>query len=289
MRKMHMDKKKMRMDRKKRKKKILSGISWVYALIIYAFFYIPVIVMMVYSFNDSRNNIVWQGFTTKYYVKLMSDAELWKIFGNTMLIAVVSTVIAVVIGTMGAVGLKDAKFKGKGLISNSLYFPIVIPEIVLAVATLMLFSMANVKLSILTMILGNTTLLLPYIFITVKSRLVGIDPSIEEASLDLGANRAYTFMKITLPGIVPGVVSGAFMGFSLALEDLVISSFLADASTTNLSMKVYSMIKKGVSPEINALATLVFLVFVIGVAGYTIINTVRDKRLAAIQLPKDNY
>lgn len=277
------------MEKKKKKQGILKGVSWIYAILIYAFFYIPVIVMMVYSFNDSRNNTVWQGFTTKYYVKLMGDSELWKIFGNTLLIAIVSTAIAVVIGTMGAVGLKNAKFKGKNIISNSLYFPIVIPEIVLAVATLMLFSMSNVKLSIMTMILGNTTLLLPYIFITVKSRLVGMDPSLEEASLDLGANRAYTFLKITLPGIIPGVVSGAFMGFSLALEDLVISSFLADAATTNLSMKVYSMIKKGISPEINALATIVFFVFVIAVIGYSTVNAIKEKKMAAKQLPRDNY
>ena len=277
------------MEKNKRKKGFLKGISWGYAVLIYAFFYIPVIVMMLYSFNDSRNNIVWQGFTMDNYVKLMGDTALWKIFGNTLLIAVASTAIAVVVGTIGAVGLKNAKFKGNGIISLSLYFPIVIPEIVLAVATLMLFSMSNVKLSILTMILGNTTLLLPYIFITVKSRLVGMDPSVEEASLDLGANRTYTFLNITLPAILPGVVSGAFMGFSLALEDLVISSFLADAATTNLSMKVYSMIKKGVSPEINALSTIVFLVFVIMILGYTIFNTIKEKKTAAKQLPKDNY
>lgn len=277
------------MEKNKRKKGFLKGISWGYAVLIYAFFYIPVIVMMIYSFNDSRNNIVWQGFTIDNYVKLMGDTALWKIFGNTLLIAVASTAIAVVVGTIGAVGLKNAKFKGNGIISLSLYFPIVIPEIVLAVATLMLFSMSNVKLSILTMILGNTTLLLPYIFITVKSRLVGMDPSVEEASLDLGANRTYTFLNITLPAILPGVVSGAFMGFSLALEDLVISSFLADAATTNLSMKVYSMIKKGVSPEINALSTIVFLAFVIMILGYTIFNTIKEKKTAAKQLPKDNY
>lgn len=116
-----------------------------------------------------------------------------------------------------------------------------------------------------------------------------MDPSVEEASLDLGANRTYTFLNITLPAILPGVVSGAFMGFSLALEDLVISSFLADAATTNLSMKVYSMIKKGVSPEINALSTIVFLAFVIMILGYTIFNTIKEKKTAAKQLPKDNY
>lgn len=277
------------MEKKKRNKKLLQGVSWAYAVLIYGFFYLPVAVMMIYSFNDSRTNVVWQGFTTQNYVKLMGDAELWGIFGNTVLIAVVSSAIAVVIGTMGAVGLKNAGFKGKGIIATSLYFPIVIPEIVLAVSTLMLFSMTKVKLSIWTMILGNTTLLLPYIFITVKSRLVGMDPALEEASLDLGANRGYTFLHITLPAILPGVISGAFMSFSLALEDLVISSFLADAGTTNLSMKVYSMIKKGVSPEINALATMVFLVFVVMVGGYTILTGVQEKKRAARRLPRDNY
>lgn len=277
------------MEKKKKKGVVVKGISWVYAILVYAFFYIPVFVMIAYSFNDSRNNIVWTGFTFNNYVKLMSDVELWTIFGNTFLIAVVSTAIAVVVGTMGAVGLKDAKFKGKKVISVSLYFPIVIPEIVLAVATLILLSTANVKLSMMTMILGNTTLLLPYIFITVKSRLVGMDPSIEEASLDLGANRGYTFLHITLPAIMPGVISGAFMGFSLALEDLVISSFLADAKTTNLSMKVYSMIKKGVSPEINALATIVFLVFLILIGGYSVINALQAKKMTARRLPSDNY
>lgn len=267
------------MSRKQKKGKILKGISWMYAVLIYAFFYIPVIVMIVYSFNDSRNNIVWKGFTINNYIKLIEDTELWSIFGNTLLIAVVSTTIAVVIGTLGAVGLKNAKFRGKGIVSYSIYFPIVIPEIVLAVATLMLFSISNVALSIMTMIIGNTTLLLPYIFITVKSRLVGMDPSIEEASLDLGADRFHTFINITLPAIIPGIVSGAFMAFSLALEDLVISSFLADAATTNLSMKVYSMIKKGVSPEINALSTLIFLVFLIGITIFGIINVIHAKRI----------
>ncbi len=277
------------MEKKKKKGGVLKGASWAYALLIYVFFYIPVFVMIAYSFNDSRNNIVWKGFTWSNYIKLMNDMELWKIFGNTFFIAIVSTAIAVVVGTMGAVGLKNAKFKGKKIISVSLYFPIVIPEIVLAVATLILLSTANVQLSILTMILGNTTLLLPYIFITVKSRLVGMDPTIEEASLDLGANRGYTFLHITLPAIMPGVISGAFMGFSLALEDLVISSFLADAKTTNLSMKVYSMIKKGVSPEINALATLVFLAFLILIGGYSVLTTLKEKKTAVKRVPANHY
>lgn len=274
---------------KQNKSNIGKKLFWCYAGLIYLFFYIPVFVMIVYSFNDSKTNVTWQGFTLKYYIKLMKDSELWSIFGNTLLIATVSTMLAVVIGTLGAVGLKNAKFKAKGIIAYSLYFPIVIPEIVLAVATLLLFSMSNITLSIFTMIIGNTTLLLPYIFITVKSRLVGMDPSIEEASMDLGADRLQTFMNITLSAVMPGVISGAFMAFSLALEDLVISSFLADAATTNLSMKVYSMIKKGVSPEINALSTLVFFTFLMGLMLYSIINIIKKKKHTIKQIPKDNY
>lgn len=246
------------MDKRKVKKKTLKGISTLYAVLLYIFFYAPVVVMIVFSFNDSRANVVWQGFTTKWYVKLFGDTELWTVFGKTLLIAIITTVLGVVVGTMGAVGFMNAKFKGRKLITNSIYFPIVIPEIVLAIATLLVFNQSGFSLSMGTIIIGNTTLVLPYVYITVKARLVGMDPSIEEASLDLGANRLYTFLHVTLPAIVPGVMSAAFMAFSLALDDLIITSFLANAETSTLPMKVYSMIKKGVSPEINALTTIIF-------------------------------
>lgn len=246
------------MDKRKVKKKTLKGISVFYVILMYVFFYAPVTVMIVFSFNNSRANVVWQGFTTKWYTKLFGDTELWTIFGKTLLIAVITTVLGVVVGTMGAVGYMNAKYKGKKLITNAIYFPIVIPEIVLAIATLLVFNQSGFSLSMGTIIIGNTTLVLPYVYITIKARLVGMDPSIEEASLDLGANRFYTFMHVTLPAIVPGVMSAAFMAFSLALDDLIITSFLANAETSTLPMKVYSMIKKGVSPEINALTTIIF-------------------------------
>lgn len=246
------------MDKRNIKKKTLKGISTFYVVLLYIFFYAPVMVMIVFSFNDSRANVVWQGFTTKWYAKLFTDGELWMVFGKTLLIAVITTVLGVVVGTMGAVGFMSARFKGRKLITNSIYFPIVIPEIVLAIATLLVFNQSGFSLSMGTIIIGNTTLVLPYVYITIKARLVGMDPSIEEASLDLGANRFYTFMHVTLPGIIPGVMSGAFMAFSLALDDLIITSFLANAETSTLPMKVYSMIKKGVSPEINALTTIIF-------------------------------
>ena len=253
-----------------KKRKTYKIMSRIYTVLLFLFIYAPVVIMIVYSFNDSNANVVWSGFTTKYYGKLFSDGELWNVFFKTVLIAVISTIIGVVIGTMGAVGLRNARFKARKFIMNSVYFPIVIPEIVLAVALLLLFNITGISLSMTTIVIGNATLILPYVYITVKSRLVGMDPSIEEASLDLGADRIYTFMHVTLPAIVPGVMSGAFMAFSLVLDELIITSFLANAETTTLPMKVYSMIKKGVSPEINALTTIIFGVCALGLLIYLI-------------------
>ncbi|MDD5949862.1 MAG: ABC transporter permease [Lachnospiraceae bacterium] len=268
------------MNRRHVKKKISTTVGRIYATLLFLFFYAPVVVMIVYSFNNSRANIVWQGFTTKWYTKLFHDSMLWEIFGKTLLIAVIATIIGVVLGTVGAVGLKNAKFKGKKLIMNSIYFPLVIPEIVLAVATLLVFNMGHIGLSMGTIVIGNATLVLPYVYITVKARLVGMDPSIEEASLDLGADRFYTFMHITLPAIMPGVMAGAFMAFSLVLDDLIVTSFLANAETTTLPMKVYSMIKKGVSPEINALTTIIFGVCAVAIAAYLIKDLITSIRIA---------
>ena len=262
-----------------KKKKLVKNIQTIYVVILFLFFYAPVAVMVVFSFNSSKANVVWQGFTTKWYTKLMSDTALWEIFGTTILIAVLTTVFATVIGTMGAIGFKKSKSKFAKLITNSIYFPIVIPEIVLAVALFMIFNTTGISLGIPVIVVGNTTICLPYVYITVKSRLVGMDPSIEEASLDLGADRIYTLFHVTIPQIVPGIISGAFMAFSLSLDELIVTSFLADAGTTTLPIKVYSMMKKGVSPEINALTTIIFAVCILCVAIYLIADGIRAMRV----------
>ncbi|MDY5576007.1 MAG: ABC transporter permease [Lachnospiraceae bacterium] len=275
---------------RKMKKKISGGLFNFYGFLVYAFLYIPVIVMIAFSFNDSTNNTVWKGFTTDWYKKLMSDAEIWEVLGTTVLIAIFSTVIAVIIGTVGAVGMSKAKFKGKALISTMLYIPIVIPEIVLAVATLLVIKKAGMGLGMTAMVLGNVTLILPYIYITVKSRLAGMDESIEEASLDLGANRFYTFMHVTLPNILPGVISGGFMAFTLAFGDLVICSFLANATSVTLPMKVYSQLKRGIRPEINALSTVILIGFLIVIIGFKTITAVveANQRKKALEIQKEN-
>lgn len=262
-----------------KKKKLLNGIQKFYVVLLFLFFYAPVAVMIVFSFNTSKANVVWQGFTTKWYSKLMGDSELWKIFGTTILVALLTTVFATIIGTMGAIGYKKSKGKFAKLITNSVYFPIVIPEIVLAVSMFMIFNTSGISLGVPVIVIGNTTICLPYVYITVKSRLVGMDPSIEEASLDLGADRIYTLLHVTIPQIIPGIVSGAFMAFSLSLDELIVTSFLADAGTTTLPMKVYSMMKKGVSPEINALTTIIFGVSIFFVLVYLIYDRVKSHRI----------
>lgn len=262
---------------RKAKRRLTEGLFNLYGFLVYGFLYIPVIVMVVFSFNDSTNNQVWNGFTTEWYGTLMSDSELWRILLTTVVIAIISTVIAVVLGTIGAVGMSRTDFKGKKLISTLLYIPIIIPEIVLAVATLLVIRKAGLGLGMLAMCMGNVTLILPYVYITVKSRLTGMDQSIEEASLDLGANRSYTFLHVILPNILPGVVSGAFMAFTLAFGDLVIVSFMANATTVTLPMDVYSMLKRGIRPEINALSTVILVAFLVGITASKLISSHIDK------------
>lgn len=287
------------MERRKLKRKVQRGISHIFAILMFAFFYIPVIVMVVFSFNNvakvASPNQRWIGFTTKWYSVLMNDTALWKITCTTLLVAIITTVISVIIGTIGAVGLKKWDFKWKKIITTSLYVPIVIPEIVLAVALMLVLKAVGIKLGLIPMIIGNVTLTLPYVFISVKTRLVGMDPSIEEASLDLGADRVYTFLHVTLPSIMPGIVSGGFLAFTLALGDLIVLNFLADVNTVTLSVKIYSMIKRGISPEINALATIIlFVLLLLAVLASTItllkakIENKKETELAKAVMAEEN-
>lgn len=247
-----------------RKKKRNLILSTIYACLVFTFIYIPVITLIVFSFNDQEANTEWKGFTIDYYVKLFHDAELMEIFGLTLFIAITVTVLSALIGTLGAVGLSKFEFRGKKIINKALYIPIIIPEVVLAVALLSIFNLVNFPTGTFAIILGHTTIALPYMVITVKSRMAGFDKSIEEASLDLGANRVTTFFRITLPMIIPGVVSGAFLAFTISLDDFIISNFVAGAKSVTLPVKVYSMLKVGIRPEINALSTIIICIFIIG-------------------------
>lgn len=263
---------------KSRKKGGLKPISVIYACLVYIFLYLPIAVVIAFSFNTSRMNVIFEGFTFDWYISMWSNTLLMDAFKNTILVALISTAIATALGTLCAVGLNRFEFKMKELISSALYIPIVIPELVFAIAMLILFSSINVTMNMVTLIISHVTFSLPFVVITVRSRLAGFDSSIEEAARDLGANEIHTFFRVTLPMIAPGVMSGAMLALTLSLDDVVVSFFTAGVNSQTLPLRILSMVKKGISPDVNALSTLMIIGAVILLVLTTVIQNRLDKR-----------
>lgn len=249
--------------RRQKRSKFLTDL---YAALIYAMFYIPVVVMIAFSFNDSKRNYAWTGFTTQWYGKLFSfgNHDLWESLVYSLVIAVLATIISVIIGVLGGIGLKKFEFRGKKFIGLMLYVPIVVPEIVLAVAMLIIFITVGVSLGMGTIIIGHCTFCIPYAVITIKGRISGDNETLQEASMDLGANRVQTFWRVTIPSIIPGIVSAAFLSFTLSIDDVVMSNMLAGANQSTLPVLILSVNRTGITPDINALTTVMVLVMVVG-------------------------
>ena len=242
------------------KRKTKKGIGIAFCTCVYLFLFLPILVIVVNSFNatTSKPYLTWKGFTFDWYVKLFDNGALLSSFGNTIIIAVVSTLLATMIGTLGAFGMYKYKFKGKGVIDGLLYIPVVIPEIVLGISLLSLFTNVNIPRGMLTLILAHVTFSVPFVIFNVRARLSGYDNSIEEASMDLGANRVVTFFEITLPVLAPGIAGGALLAFTLSIDDVIISYFV-NGQTKTYPLKVMESIKSGVAPDVNALSTLILL------------------------------
>ena len=253
-------------NRKLQRQKRSSFWSSFYAAVIYAIFYIPVFVMIQFSFNDAKRNYSWEGFTTAWYGKLFSfrNHDLWEALVYSIVIAVVATVISVVIGVLGGIGLKKFQFRGKKFINLMLYVPIVVPEIVLAVAMLIIFMTIGIKLGMGTIVIGHCTFCIPYAVVTIKGRISGDNDTLQEASMDLGANRIQTFWRVTIPSIMPGIMSAAFLSFTLSIDDVIMSNMLASARQSTLPVLILSVNRTGITPDINALTTLMVLVMVFG-------------------------
>lgn len=252
-----------------------------YAAIIYALFYIPVLVMIQFSFNDAKRNYSWEGFTTAWYGKLFSfrNHDLWEALVYSLIIAVVATVISVVIGVLGGIGLKKFHFRGKKFINLMLYVPIVVPEIVLAVSMLIIFMTIGIKLGMGTIVIGHCTFCIPYAVVTIKGRISGDNDTLQEASMDLGANRVQTFWRVTIPSIMPGIMSAAFLSFTLSIDDVIMSNMLASARQSTLPVLILSVNRTGITPDINALTTLMVLIMVFGMLVMNFIQ----RRIAANQ------
>ena len=250
--------------------KLVNKITNAYVMLIYVFVFIPVIVMVAFSFNSLPSNQHWESFTLDYYSKLFSDSEMIQVLINSLTLAVVSTLAAIFIGTLGAYALCRLKFKGRSFLNFMVFVPMVIPEIVIAVAFLGLTGAAGISKGFGVMVCAHTIFILPYIIVTLKSRFADYDVSIEEASLDLGANQIYTFIHIICPMILPGIFTGGLMAFSLSFDDLIVSNFLSNTGYTTLPVKIYSNLKVGISPEYNALSTIILAVMLIATAAIAI-------------------
>lgn len=230
-----------------------------YLLLVFMFLYIPIMILIAFSFNTSKLNIVWTGFTFKWYGSLLHNAGILEAVKNSFIVAVISTILSVVIGTLCSVGMYRYKFKGKGIFDSILYLPLIIPEIVMGISLLAFFSIVKIPLGKISLIIAHVTFCIAYVVAVVKTRLDGFDKSVEEAAMDLGASPLQTFFHVTLPIIMPGVIAGGLLAFTLSLDDVIISFFVAGPGSVTLPLKIFSMVKFGVTPEINALSTLIIL------------------------------
>ena len=244
----------------KRKKRRMKHLGVAFCSLVYLFLFLPISVIVVNSFNATTTKpyLSWKGFTFEWYIKLWENTSLLEAFGTTMAIAIISTILATIIGTLGAVGMYRYKFKGKAWIDGLLYIPVVIPEIVLGISLLTIFSKSNIPRGMITLVLSHTAFCIPFVIFNVRARLSGYDNSIEEASMDLGANRIQTFFQITLPVLAPGILGGALLAFTLSIDDVIISYFVY-GQTKTYPIKVMESVKSGVAPDVNALSTLILI------------------------------
>jgi spermidine/putrescine transport system permease protein len=223
-----------------------------------AFLYLPILVLIVMSFNDGGSAYSWDGFSTRWYGELLADERLRSSVGTSLLVAAGATVIATVLGTLLAVGL--ARHTRSRLLEASAMAPAILPDLLLAIGLLSLFYVASIPKSAVTILLAHAAFGTAFVVAVVRARLSGMDLSAEEASRDLGAGAVTTFLKITVPSIAPAIVAGALLVFTLSLDEFVIAFFTAGPTTQTLPIAVYSMVRVGVTPEINALATILVLV-----------------------------
>jgi spermidine/putrescine transport system permease protein len=234
------------------------GISlWAAALAAYVFLYLPLAIVIVYSFNDSRLNAEWVGFTLHWYQVLLNDEEMLIAAGNSLFIALVSSLAATVLGTMAGIAIHRYDFK---LLNFMVLTPVAMPEILLGVSLLLFFiQVLNLTLGMLSIVLAHITFSIGFVAIVVRVALAALDESIFEAARDLGASPWQTFRYVTFPLILPGVIAGAMMAFTLSIDDFVITFFTAGVGVQTLPLRIYSMIKIAVTPEVNAISTLLML------------------------------
>jgi spermidine/putrescine transport system permease protein len=246
-----------------------SALRKAYIVLILILMYVPILLVIVYSFNESRLNSVWTVISLKWYRELFRDRAMFGALRNSLVLALLSSFGAAVIGTLGAVGFRRTmdsryirRFKALGALGGILEYlsilPIMTPEIIMGMVLLAFFSLLGLPLGMVTLVIAHTSFSIPYVYLVVKARLTGLDKSYAEAAKDLGAGEWRAFFDITLPLILPAILSGALLAFAMSFDDVIISSFVTGPRTNTLPIRIYSQIKTGVTPKTNALCTLLF-------------------------------
>ncbi len=244
------------------KSRWLTGYAWA----AYGFLYLPVLILMLLSFNASRTSAVWKGFTLDWYLKLLSNEMLWEAVRNSLIIALATALLSTIIGTMTAVALHRNRIPGRMLVEGLLYLPLVLPDIVLGVGALVLFTALGIRLGLGTILAAHVGTSISYVVLVLRARLADMDQNLEDAARDLGATPWQTVRHVTLPLLAPAILAGGLLAFTLSLDDFILSFFTAGPGATTLPLRIYGMVKTGLTPEVNALSTVLLLVT--GLATY---------------------
>ena len=244
---------------------LAAGLRGWTALVL-VFLYLPVLVLVAYSFNAARLGVSWEGFSGRWYAELLAQAPLQRAALNSLVVATATTLISVVLGTLGAWLLHRHRFPGRDLLEALVNLPMVMPEILLGISLLVLFALAGVGLGFTTVVIGHVTFSFPFVLVAVRARLQGLDPALEEAARDLGATPWGAFRLVILPALRPAILAGGLMAFLLSWDELIVTYFTASAASATLPLKVFGLAKVGLNPVLNALSALFLLVAIAGVA-----------------------
>ncbi|MBE9101511.1 ABC transporter permease [Vacuolonema iberomarrocanum] len=230
-----------------------------FTLVMFAFMYLPVLVLAFFSFNESPFASNWQGFSLRWYISMFNDGRILSALQDSLSVALISVLVSSVLGTLMAVGLARYTFPGKSLYQGISYLPLIIPDIAIAVATLVFLASMAIPLSLWTVVAAHMVFCLAYIAVVVSTRLAGLNPYLEEAALDLGATPRQAFIKVLLPELMPAIISGCLLSFVLSMDDLLISSFTAGGGVNTLPMEIFSRVRTGVKPDVNALSAILIM------------------------------
>ena len=258
----------------------MKKIKWsmLYIVIILFITYLPLFLVVLFSFNESKLTVEFTSFSLNWYKQLFSNGELREALINSLILGGVSVLVSAVIGTLGAIGLVRANFKFKGIFEYLTNVPIMVPEIILGMVFMAFFSLIKLPFGMVTLVIAHTSFCIPYILMTVRARLVSIDKSLEEAAYDLGASQKRIFFDITVPLIMPAIISGCILAFAMSFDDVVISIFVNSPKSNTLPIKIYTQLKTGVTPEINALCTVILIVVIFILVFGEILVTKKDKQ-----------